>query len=1315
MKTINHETKNPFAIFPLQGRRLCGRGTGVVRCAPFLTGMALAVVLGSMVALSTPAFAMGGGGGGGGSAPAPKVTKVDDPVTKPKDEAAEVKQPVVDPGDKTPAVSELKAKKPKEETLVTEDPDEDKAETRPNEKTTESPKPETVEAVVGFAESSSRVAENGGLLQIRVRISEPLPQPVTLHVATGGTATRGADYAILSTVTIPANATSASLTLTGIDDDADEADESVTLTLGGILPAGARFDNRAHTVTIIDDDAADEMEVVKKPEEETPEVAVRPGDGAGDEADTDAEDKTETRPNEKTTESPKPETVEAVVGFAESSSRVAENGGPLQIQVRISEPLPQSVTLHVATGGTATRGEDYEISSTVTIPANATSASLTLTGVDDDADEADETVTLTLGGALPAGARFDKYAHIVTIIDNDVAGGIEVVKKPEEETPEVAVRPGDDAGDDGTADTGGEADTDAEDKTETKPDEVTVELPEPEVVEAAVVGFATATSFSDVKEGDTVELPVVLSSPLPQTITLSVEVSGSISAGSDITPLPSVVTFPQGTTTAFINFTVVDDTVVESNETLTLSLWRSEELRALPGGPYVKRIYPRAHQLIITDNDLNDESDQVTEVDEKPEEEASEKDETPIVNEGHVHDMRVGRNEDSIIIENLGIVDDDIYARSFGNGGIEIINRGTVGEDIYAKGWGDGGIKVVNHGAVDDDISVQSLGDGGIEVVNRGTVGDQISTRSSGDGGIEIVNYGIVERFIGATPGNGVTSIGNWGTVGHYINVQHGDGETSVENWGVIGEHINVTTDSGGGDINIVNHGTVDEHIYVASRGKISIENGGAVNRNITVVRSSGDVRIANHGTVNKNISIRNSEGGGIKVLNHGVVNGDIRYRGYSEVEIVNRGSVNGEISGGNGIIRFDGNVGRSADLESKTVRLGSVNFDSGRMHIEGDYEGLSETQLNFHVGPGRWYGLSYGSLLIDGDVTGQSRVSLIVDDVSLITESINFPGMVSVYEGHDVRADSFVGEQTIGAFDFVLEYNHEYEWAHEWTHEWGFVNQGLSDAAKKTSKIADELSDKIETPPANNPDKKPELGLWGEQNGSHTTIGLNALTTSLMGGDMVVGTSVSRNFSTSNNIDVESQVTALAASWERNGFYAGGQTRYARFTSDVSTDRLSVVRDNDGTGVNASVDLGYRFALPFDGVDFQVAPQMQLVWSRVNFDDFVGPHGERVSLEDGDLTTGRLGLSWDGEWQGAGGFGRIYGGMNLRSAVDGKTSVNISGVSIANERKGLSVDGKLGLSYEWDEGYAVHGEVSALRDDDADEVRADLGVRISF
>ncbi len=282
--------------------------------------------------------------------------------------------------------------------------------------------------------------------------------------------------------------------------------------------------------------------------------------------------------------------------------------------------------------------------------------------------------------------------------------------------------------------------------------------------------------------------------------------------------------------------------------------------------------------------------------------------------------------------------------------------------------------------------------------------------------------------------------------------------------------------------------------------------------------------------------------------------------------------------------------------------------------------------------------------------------------------------------------------------------------------HTWRFINRGLSDTAIKTSKIPDEIAKNIETPPTTNPDKQTKkLGLWGEQNGSHTAVGLNALAIRTMGGDMTVGTSMLRNSSTSNNIDVESQIAALTVGWERKGFYVGGQTRYAGFTSDVSTDRLSVVQDNEGTGVNASVDLGYRFALPFGRMDFEVAPQVQLTWSRVNFDDFVGPHGEKVSLEDGDLVTGRLGLSWDGEWQGAGGFGQIYGGMNLRSAVDGKTSVNVSGVSVANEQDDLSVDGKLGLSYEWDKGYEARGEVAAMRRDEVEEFRANLGMNINF
>ena len=70
---------------------------------------------------------------------------------------------------------------------------------------------------------------------------------------------------------------------------------------------------------------------------------------------------------------------------------------------------------------------------------------------------------------------------------------------------------------------------------------------------------------------------------------------------------------------------------------------------------------------------------------------------------------------------------------------------------------------------------------------------------------------------------------------------------------------------------------------------------------------------------------------------------------------------------------------------------------------------------------------------------------------------------------------------------------------------------------------------------------------------------------------------------------------------------------------------------------------------------------------------------------------------------------------MILRGALDGETFVNVSGVSIVNEQKDLLVDRRLGVSYEWNEGYAVHGEAVALRRDDDEEVRAKLGLHIDF
>ena len=1067
MKIKNRETKNLFASF--------------------LTGMALVVVLGSMVALSTSAFAMGGGGGGGGPAPAPKVTKVDDPVAKPGDEVAEVKKPVVEPGNGVPdgetPIGKSRTKEPEEKTLAIEDPDESKTETKPDERKVDFSKPEVVEATVGFAASTSSLAEGGGHLRLEVR-SGVLSQPLTLDVVVGGTAYQGTDYTISSTsLTIPAGTASAFLTLTGIDDAVYETGETITLVLKGRLPDGMKFGKRTHIVTIVDD----EIEVVE------------------------------------TT------TVDFVIPFSQ-----VEKGATGNLQVTLSNPLPQPLTLTLSEGGSGDGGGNIiDFSSDVlTFQPGETSKAVSFT-VRDTGNRYESTI-IFLGGNLPEGVRLGVHnAHLVTILDTDNLPTTEVDEKPGKENSKVVVKP-----DDG-----------AEDKTVNKPDERKIDFPEDE----------------DTK----------------------------------------------------------DETGTDAED----------------GTPRVVYIH------------------------------------------------KVKREEGRLLIENLGIVDQNITGRHRDSGDISIKNatQGTVGWGIHARATGssehDNNILIENRGTVGWNITAKHRRrkEGDTSIVNHGTVGWGMHATHRGSGDTSIVNHGAVGWGMHNTHhGSGDASVINHGTVGSMYATHNGSGDILIENaaQGIVGwmdATIN-SWSSGNNQISIINHGDVGRSMYATHRGRREV-----------------DTSIVNHGTVGRDIRVRYDSResiGDISIANYGTVGSGIyaTHRGES------------------GIVRFEGNIS-DGSLRGRTIHLGDVDFrgngegNPGTLDIMGNYEGSSGKRLKFHVGSN---GQDYGRLTIDGNVKGQSKASLVLDDETAIT---NTPVLIKV-DG-EAQADNFVGEETIGAFHYILEHDSDD------LHTWRFVREGFSDAADQSSRIPNDIIDNIAASTRLNPDKRDgeEWHLWGEQIGSHTVLGFDVPVAKLMGGNMFVGTSVAQNFSTSNNISVDSQVTALAANWERGGLYVGAQTRFARFISDVSTNRLSVVQNNEGTGINMSMETGYRLNM----MNFQIVPQAQLTWTRVGFDDFVGPHGELVSLEDGDRATGRLGLSWDGGWQGAEGFGRFYGGMSLRGNLDGKTSVNVSGVSIANEQKGLSVDGKLGLSYEWDEGYAVHGEVSALRNDDAEEVRADLGIRINF
>ena len=266
--------------------------------------------------------------------------------------------------------------------------------------------------------------------------------------------------------------------------------------------------------------------------------------------------------------------------------------------------------------------------------------------------------------------------------------------------------------------------------------------------------------------------------------------------------------------------------------------------------------------------------------------------------------------------------------------------------------------------------------------------------------------------------------------------------------------------------------------------------------------------------------------------------------------------------------------------------------------------------------------------------------------------------------------------------------------------------------------------------------------GLWVEQGNSRilqeaggvadgrlrtesdgVRLGFDLPAQGFMGGDVALGAGVRQEFSVSDIssqeggsvIGIESNAALLTASWwSPAGFYVDGQAQYVRFSSDISADGLSLVQDNEGTGMGISSELGYRFVVPLGGMDFEIVPQVQLAWSRVGFEDYVGPRGGLIVLEDGDLMTGRLGLSWNGEWRDIGGSGHIYGGVSLHDPLDGRTAVRATGVLLTNKQSS-SVDGRFGLSYEWDDGYLVYGEAKALRQGDVEEVSANLGMRVDF
>ncbi len=301
--------------------------------------------------------------------------------------------------------------------------------------------------------SGSPLAENGGVATVTATLSAASGQTVTVNLAYTGTATNTTDYTRSgASIVIAAGATTGNVTITGVNDALDEADETVIVDIDSVTN-GTESGTQQVTATITDDDAA------------------------------------------------------PTVTLGVSGSPLAENGGVATVTATLSAASGQAVTVNLAFSGTATNATDYSASATgITIAAGATTGSITITGLDDTLDEVNETAIVDIS-TVTNGTESGTQQVTATITDDDAAPAVT-----------LSVSPG-----------------------------------------------------TFVENGGTATLTATLSAVSGQNITVNLAYSGTAANPADYTGAASIV-INAGSSSAGITLTGVDDALFEGTETGTIDI-----------------------------------------------------------------------------------------------------------------------------------------------------------------------------------------------------------------------------------------------------------------------------------------------------------------------------------------------------------------------------------------------------------------------------------------------------------------------------------------------------------------------------------------------------------------------------------------------------------------------------------------------------------------------------------------------------------------------------------------------------------------------
>ena len=225
--------------------------------------------------------------------------------------------------------------------------------------------------------SSSPIAENGGTSTVTATLSAAAAQSTTVNLLFSGTADNGTDYSrSASSIAIPANRTSSSITVTGVNDSFNDEAETVIVDIDTVSGGNGASESgtQRETITITDDDP-------------TPTVSL-----------------------------------------SSSAASILESAGAdaVTLTVTISAVAESNTTATLLLSGTATKGAgtDYTInSSTITIAAGALSGTAKLTILEDSLSEVpNETIVVDIAGVSGGDSAVEATPAqqvTVTITDNE--------------------------------------------------------------------------------------------------------------------------------------------------------------------------------------------------------------------------------------------------------------------------------------------------------------------------------------------------------------------------------------------------------------------------------------------------------------------------------------------------------------------------------------------------------------------------------------------------------------------------------------------------------------------------------------------------------------------------------------------------------------------------------------------------------------------------------------------------------------------------------------------------------------------------------